>query len=599
MASHGSIADRLERLERELAHTKRLLAAQTAPAIPRNFRRARWPAVLLYDLMGSSEERAEIYAWNGTTTAATGVEVYVRQFRTDTIPAGTRVFIEFHSDGKWYVDSSGGEAGNEPVRFELAASLSLGGSAAAKLVAWDGADYVTGADITVRDFTADPGTFRGIAGYRGWAVLQEDRGDYEIIGMEMKARAIEFRLNENMGATTAHQAKASIVGSDGDFWWGKDPQADMLSLWSLSEAEYEALTEAELEALPPTPELIVYDDRHLFDRALAGAKGLAIWDEIEDHYQVIECESKAGAIRVTIGSDGLSSGTALGNASAFSLDDSWGSQQDILAPVADASLSIKDDGGFFTRALPGAKAIALLDAADNVFRVVQAKSKAGWIQFTTTGAFSGSPLSAAAAFNNYGGTQQDTQSPGSSGTVVDLTGNLAGAPVGTKGVCVYDNINDRYIAVPGIAAPPASFMIWSGEINSATITVPAATNLSFTELTTHSRITHSTGAGYSELTINQDGWYKLDYSFRAIRVSGTPWVYILPEFWDGASWNNRNGDEARGVLVDSSSAFATFCNVIAVFLQQNQKIRMSCTASPGQATLQWARWQVIPTDNTD
>lgn len=337
---------------------------------------------------------------------------------------GDRFWVTQPTDSNFWeiVSPSTGSDVTEPVRFELTATLSLGGSAAAKIVTWDGAAYVAGDVITVRDFTASPGTWRGKSGYRGWAQLKNDRGDYEIIWMERLARYIEFALTENMGATTAHAANASITGSDGDYWDGKNPDAG-------------------------TPDVVVYDDRHLFDRALNGAKGLAVWDEIEDHYQIVECETKAGLIRATVGSDTLSSGEALGNASGFSLTASSGTQQDIQAPTADATLKLRDDDSLFKRALSGAKTISIFDVVNNRYVVVESQSQAGWIKFTTTGTFSGSPSSASASFNNVGGTQQDTQSPGSSGTVVDLMGIYSRAPSGSIGLAVYDNVNDRYVVI--------------------------------------------------------------------------------------------------------------------------------------------------------
>lgn len=68
------------------------------------------------------------------------------------------------------------------LRFELTASLSVGGSAAAKTVRWDGTAYVaTSETLTVYDSIA---AFTGSIGQQGWCVYMLDSGRWEVMQIE-------------------------------------------------------------------------------------------------------------------------------------------------------------------------------------------------------------------------------------------------------------------------------------------------------------------------------------------------------------------------------------------------------------------------------
>jgi hypothetical protein len=139
---------------------------------------------------------------------------------------------------------------------------------------------------------------------------------------------IEFTLTANM---TAGSATATI-----DQWWGTDEPAS------------------------PT---VVNDRQGLFTRALEGAKGIAVLDTEDNLFIVLECQSKAGAVRST-----LAANMTAGSANSV-VNDFWGSQQDVQSPGS--SVILYDDATLFPLALDGAKALSIFDAIDDRYRVYQ------------------------------------------------------------------------------------------------------------------------------------------------------------------------------------------------------------------------------------
>lgn len=168
-----------------------------------------------------------------------------------------------------YLVRKGGEDGNRVVKFKLTGDLDTGTSADAVLRAWNGAAYADGAAITVHDWygIALRGMWQGISGMEGVALKRENAtGEYNIVWMEQYAYSLEFELLEDMGATVANQASATVLSS-----WG--------------------------QGLEPGSTVTVHDDIGEFTDAIAGCRGYASRSEYADpitpdtpYYKVVESQ---------------------------------------------------------------------------------------------------------------------------------------------------------------------------------------------------------------------------------------------------------------------------------------------------------------------
>lgn len=140
-------------------------------------------------------------------SAAARIVMYLRADNTYDAPAGQPEITVYYSIGRrdgngtpigppplangergWaYFNAQSGrwelvERDRGPWRFELAASLSPGGSASAELVAWNGSTWATtGESIAVYD-SLD--MFGGDAGARGLAIWSADSQRWEIIQID-------------------------------------------------------------------------------------------------------------------------------------------------------------------------------------------------------------------------------------------------------------------------------------------------------------------------------------------------------------------------------------------------------------------------------
>ncbi len=109
----------------------------------------------------------------------------------------------------------------------------------------------------------------------------------------------------------------------------------------------------------------VHDKAGLFTRALNGAKGLAV--KVGAEYHVIDCETKAGAIHFVLTAD-MSAKTATSTTTDY-----WGTQQDVQNP---GNQTVHDDSNKFARALNGANGIAIYDAIEDNYKVVECEVEA-------------------------------------------------------------------------------------------------------------------------------------------------------------------------------------------------------------------------------
>lgn len=116
----------------------------------------------------------------------------------------------------------------------------------------------------------------------------------------------------------------------------------------------------ELDGTDTDTDADVHDKAGLFTRALNGAKGLALL--VGTEYHVIECETTAGAIHFVLTAD-MSESTATSTTTDY-----WGTQQDVQNP---GNVTVHDDSGKFARALSGANGIAIYDAIEDNYKVVE------------------------------------------------------------------------------------------------------------------------------------------------------------------------------------------------------------------------------------
>lgn len=372
------------------------------------------------------------------------------------------------------VASSGAAPGDQLFRFQLTANKPFAtASVSATLV--DGALAPIGGPITVHDTV---GEWQGLNGAFGWCVLKSDTSQYEIVWLEGQSRWMPFTLTADVAAGSA----TATAGTG----WGRPHHAD-----------------------DPTGSFTVYDTKGLFTRAKNTAEGLAVWNDRTDKYEIVECQSRAGAIEGT-----FSAPVGLGDSTvAISVTDHWGTQQDVQAPGT-ITAEVRSDRYQHWTCPAGGKAVAIYDAIDDtyvvvdsekvahaiefttnsdglgaaatvnfaaggespggtanlsdvqglfnrtksgatgvgfwrngVYTVVNCKSKAGGYAFTTKSTYSGPAGNVQANQIAYWGTQQDVQDPVTTQTIEDVHGEWYLSRDGAKGYAIFDNNADTYKAV--------------------------------------------------------------------------------------------------------------------------------------------------------
>lgn len=360
----------------------------------------------------------------GSETAATSKTITAFDFQGYNYNDGDFVFCVYHGQARqWFIITP---PFLDFVRFQLAEPLALSGSATANiLVDTGGADYEIGPEITVKDWTKEPGSWSGKTGYRGWAVLKGDtkgaaqdpaEAEYEIIWMETQARYIEFTLNEQLSGPSAEVTV--------DAWWNiKEPEG--------------------AEGGP----VEVHDRLQQWTQAPEGARGFAIWDEKEDQYVIVFCEHYAEGIAFTAYEDWKEFPDSI----EVTVDDYWRGL-DPTDPATGHALVI-DYHGLFKHFRTDAKGIATYNKEMNIYLITECQSKAGWIWVTLSEDMSGDPASAQATVEGYKGTQQDVQNPGSI-VLRGIPGISDGLKSGTVTMALYSSEDDVYFAL----APPQTPM---------------------------------------------------------------------------------------------------------------------------------------------
>jgi len=168
-------------------------------------------------------------------------------------------------------------------------------------------------------------------------LVLEQNGKWWIVARATLAQIVRVTLDEDMGASTAGQATATVV----DYFLGKDP-AD------------------------GSGDIIVHDRMSLFARSLSGAKGIAVYDDRSDEYLLIDCQTKARFVEFTLDAD-------LSGATQATVNDYWDGQD-----PADGSgdVDVIDNQGLFDNALSGAKGLAVYDPSADKYVIAACETMA-------------------------------------------------------------------------------------------------------------------------------------------------------------------------------------------------------------------------------
>jgi hypothetical protein len=150
------------------------------------------------------------------------------------------------------------------IRFKLTATLHLASTAAALLLNEDWTS--TGTAITVRDPFIAPGCWMGYTDYEGWAIMG-DGGIYDIVWMERPALIIYFTLTQDTNTSSGTTATFTTYFQQGDKSRGGSG--------------------------------LVYDVQSLYPRAKTGAKGIAIWNDRTERYEVVVCQQLGFIFKAT------------------------------------------------------------------------------------------------------------------------------------------------------------------------------------------------------------------------------------------------------------------------------------------------------------
>lgn len=307
-----------------------------------------------------------------------------------------RVFAIYDKTNDQYVVVNSEEDGNVSIGIELGADINAGAGPFAATI--DG----TAIAVTVHD---SQGLFpRAKSGAKGRAVWDSEEDQWELAECESQAGAIKFTLTGDMdgsatatvgqywgtqqdiqgpGSTvTVHDRAAAFTDAEtGDGGIAiYDAVADEYVVVAMGGKKIllrvtlaEDRTGGAIDAVISGTEsdVQVWDSQALFLRAKNGADGLAAWNNADERWELVECESQAGEIAFALTSDMTGSGSLSASATVTS---SWGTQQDNQGPGS--SLTVHDPDGLFPRAITGAKGIAVYDAAADEYIVVQCQQEA-------------------------------------------------------------------------------------------------------------------------------------------------------------------------------------------------------------------------------
>lgn len=511
---NGNTRDRLDLLERELQQVRRQLNQQpcreASAGSPRQVRLVKTVAISgsyptepadTFGIVFCDTTFTQTAGNNGHTNTdrQSTFAAYAHSMSGKYYPVGSLAFVE-RQNHKWVFIEA---LNTQMIPFELTADLVYGVAPAAdnaKILEWNGTTWLVGSTaIRVFDWGNSGGTYGNwvgrapagaVKGYQG-ICIKASSGRYEIIWMEEQARFIKFKLSSQLKYNAA-----SVGASQVENWDGRTPPVGSVTVYN---------TETDLAG--------TYQFWGPSD-----AVGYAVFDDKLGRYRIIWLETQAKYIEFTLAS--ATAGTAAfsaGTATGATVNNWWDGKKFWGGTTRD----IQDPQGLFVRALQGGKGIArwneAYDGGNGGYEAIECQSKAGWIDFTLTTGFS-SLISTGATVNDYGGSQQDVQNPGSAVSVHDDQSLFVGKTTGDKGRAIYDAVEDKYriVTMKSGTSDPAH---GCRRVTGTTITGGAgATDLTFTDVDGLVGMTNKTTTP-NGLQADKDGYYLFGFNASVVMTS--------------------------------------------------------------------------------
>ena len=225
------------------------------------------PFYLDEDLLQGEDASAKVIQWDpGTSTwTVSGDSITVWDVPNfgpaDNGQRGWAIFGEGTS-GRYEIISLPPSTGREIYRFRLTANLNLAGTATAKILEWNGAAYVLGADIEVIDpFPA--GRWSAKTAAEGICAKIPDDAKYNILWVEHQPIFAHFTLTGNMTG-------GSATATASDYWQGPDGN----DMWARA---------------------AVFDPLHIYGHLVIGDEVMCCWDDSLNQYKI--CDAKQNEIR--------------------------------------------------------------------------------------------------------------------------------------------------------------------------------------------------------------------------------------------------------------------------------------------------------------
>lgn len=297
--------------------------------------------VTLEKIKGGESGMVAIYRGD-KTSAGKNVRAYEWLLDTgaDYIPQGQAVIVTHHRESRKYFVTGMLDTWNT-ILFELTANKAYGSTtASAAIVAYTGSAFEKQSEETVALHDFD-GCFSGKTGHRGIAVkvthssLDSVR-DYEIVHLNSKAGWLRFTTNSGLSGGNDT--------SDIADWWGGPHYG----------------------VSPPGTTQAVYDSAGVYDIVGADAKGYAVYNDVDDRYEIVNVVDKRPLVRFTLSAT-LTTSSASASATITA-------QYGIGITTASTSITVHNlqvsGGGYLFEGASGAAGLALWAGGTN-YRIIQ------------------------------------------------------------------------------------------------------------------------------------------------------------------------------------------------------------------------------------
>jgi hypothetical protein len=246
------------------------------------------------------------------------------------------------ANGKWRIIHLETQA--KEIHFQLTGTLvgngGAGPGAAANVISWSDGKQPAAAVTVFDPDELFPAATDGCTGIARWDSIARH---YVVTECESQTGFVGLKLD----AATAGNSAVSADAYDLPTWGTQQdnfPPAEGISTIPVS----------------------VKDSADLFPRSPAGAVGIGAFDAVNNVYQLLNCQGKAGAVEFTLTS-AMSSGYAAATVTAY-----FGTELDILNPDSGGTgITVYDLTGHYGRALDGAKGVAIFDNVNNKYWIVE------------------------------------------------------------------------------------------------------------------------------------------------------------------------------------------------------------------------------------